>query len=415
MKKYLLAAVVALAIGGVAHATDFTCHLTDQRGNILDYTFRPNPGFTSVEELGFTRNGQKTNYDHTPIWNATNQPSVGGTTLFSNDDPGWSIAYPTAPGNNHMATLWHNRSGGRSYPVAAGSCYDVPTIASAPAYTPPPHADEFSIVCGGYHILVGDNGADGVVQTNITINAGRGGARAGANWYVTHTLANGQVVTRNDQYNVANSTNPGDGSASWSGRSIRWPNKWMRGQLGVDNRHALAYDEWLYDRGVLVMHSSSECSGRKSSGDYVSNPPAYNPNPSPEPIPPASPSGEDSVGLINVGKGVLVQVMLGSHPVTMLVDTGATDMGVSSKLAAQLVADGDATYGDDVNVKQADGKTISERSITIHSLTIGRHTVKEVKASVADDDDAMSLLPFSVLSRAGRFTIDVVNNKLIFG
>jgi hypothetical protein len=38
MKKYLLAAVAALALGGVAKAADFTCHLIDQKGNPLDDT-----------------------------------------------------------------------------------------------------------------------------------------------------------------------------------------------------------------------------------------------------------------------------------------------------------------------------------------------------------------------------------------
>jgi Aspartyl protease len=221
MKKYLLAAVAALAIGGVAHASDVACHLTDQRGNTLDYTFHWATGDPAIQELGFTRNGQNANYNHTPLWHGFNNPD--SSTITSDEAPGWFITYATTPGNG-QAALWHNRN-----MVAQGECYTVPTVAAAPAYNP-------------------------------------------------------------------------------------------------------------------------------ASAPY--NPPT-----------PVASAGEDSVGLINVGKAVMVQVTLGSQPVTMIVDTGATGMLVPAKVADKLVASGEASNADDAKIQQADGNTVTERTILIHSLT----------------------------------------------
>jgi hypothetical protein len=221
MKKYLLTAVAALAIGGVAHASDVACHLTDQRGNTLDYTFHWATGDPAIQELGFTRNGQNANYNHTPLWHGFNNPD--SSTITSDEAPGWFITYATTPGNG-QAALWHNRN-----MVAQGECYTVPTVAAAPAYNP-------------------------------------------------------------------------------------------------------------------------------ASAPY--NPPT-----------PVASAGEDSVGLINVGKAVMVQVTLGSQPVTMIVDTGATGMPVPAKVADKLVASGEASNADDAKIQQADGNTVTERTILIHSLT----------------------------------------------
>jgi hypothetical protein len=56
-EKVLLATAAALAFGCIAHASDMTCHLTDQRGNTLDYKFRWAAGDPAIQELGFMRNG----------------------------------------------------------------------------------------------------------------------------------------------------------------------------------------------------------------------------------------------------------------------------------------------------------------------------------------------------------------------
>jgi predicted aspartyl protease len=267
MKKYLCA-VATLALGGAAQAGDFTCHLTDQRGNTLDYTFRTTSDSSNLE-LGFARNGQNATYSHTPIWHGVNNRD--SSTIVSDEAPEWYITYATV--NDNRAALWHNRN-----VVAQGACYNVPTVAAAPAYT------------------------------------------------------------------------------------------------------------------------------------------AQAPDPAPAAPAPTTASAEDSIGLINVGKRVMVQVTLGSQPTVMVVDTGASVMLVPAKVAEQLVANGEADYGPDAEVTQANGANVSEQTIRVHSLTIGHHTISNVIGTVAPGDaDAVGLLPFPVLNRVGRFTIDTQNNKLIFG
>jgi predicted aspartyl protease len=125
-EKVLFATAAALAFGGIAHASDMTCHLTDQRGDTLDYKFRWAAGDPAIQELGFMRNGQYANYNHTPLWHGFDNPD--SSTITSDEAPGWFITYATTPGNG-QAALWHSRN-----IVAQGECYKVPTVAAAPAY-----------------------------------------------------------------------------------------------------------------------------------------------------------------------------------------------------------------------------------------------------------------------------------------
>jgi clan AA aspartic protease (TIGR02281 family) len=147
--------------------------------------------------------------------------------------------------------------------------------------------------------------------------------------------------------------------------------------------------------------------------------PAYAPPPvasAPAPAAP-TPTGEDSVGIVNLGNKVLVQVALGTLPAALLIDTGATNMSIDSRLADKMLANGEAEESGDVTVQVADGRNVRERVIVIHRVTIGQHVLTDVKASVLPDsmDDAEGLLPYSILNQVGKFTIDSRNNKLIFG
>jgi predicted aspartyl protease len=62
----------------------------------------------------------------------------------------------------------------------------------------------------------------------------------------------------------------------------------------------------------------------------------------------------------------------------------------------------------------ADGRKTPSRQFIIHEVRIGSHVLDNVVAGVGPDN-AATLLPFSVLNRVGRFTIDTTDNKLIFG
>ncbi len=128
---------------------------------------------------------------------------------------------------------------------------------------------------------------------------------------------------------------------------------------------------------------------------------------------PVASVGEDSIGILNLGKAVFAQLTVGSLPVTMQIDTGATDMTVSEKVAQTLLANGEAETTDDGRAILADGSRITEKRVIIHDVTIGMHGLRNVVAGVVSNDAEM-LLPFPVLTAIGIVTIDTTANKLIF-
>jgi predicted aspartyl protease len=115
------------------------------------------------------------------------------------------------------------------------------------------------------------------------------------------------------------------------------------------------------------------------------------------------------------GSKATVDVTLGSTIVNFTIDTGAEVMSLPKIIANGLVADGSASDVGTTSIKVADGRIIEERRIIIDRLQIGSHVLRNVVAIVPDNDDAMLLLPFTVLNQMGKFTIDTTNGRLIFG
>jgi clan AA aspartic protease (TIGR02281 family) len=239
-------------------------------------------------------------------------------------------------------------------------------------------------------------------------------------WNIVYTLNGngGQIVSRNSQYDLADHSN--NQHAMWSGYFRKNPKLLMQGDL-IPAQSTLTYQETLYDtnRGnLIVMHQSAPCVITNPQ-DFAS-PPAAQAAPPPAPTPSytaqaPSAGGPDAVGIVSVnGKGALVQVMLGSHQEAMLIDTGATSVLVNPTLAETLVNSGEADWGAPTTTEIADGSSVSERTITIHQMRIGRHVLSNVSAWV-NAKETMMLLGFPVLNQMGRFTIDTTNNLLIFG
>jgi clan AA aspartic protease (TIGR02281 family) len=115
-----------------------------------------------------------------------------------------------------------------------------------------------------------------------------------------------------------------------------------------------------------------------------------------------------------VGSTPEIDVMIGSQPVRMLLDTGATSLLISPSMAEALLRDGEATWGEDVQLTLADGSVHNARSITIKHVRVGKHVLDDVRASISSGADQM-LFGFTVLARIGKFTIDPLNRQLIFG
>ena len=90
-------------------------------------------------------------------------------------------------------------------------------------------------------------------------------------------------------------------------------------------------------------------------------------------------------------------------------------MVVTPQTADKLIANGEAREDGSGKASLADGRTVTERRIVINKIQIAAHALNNVEASVTPDENADELLPFSVLSKFGKFTLDIPNSKLIFG
>ncbi|HLX99661.1 MAG TPA: retroviral-like aspartic protease family protein [Roseiarcus sp.] len=275
-------------------------------------------------------------------------------------------------------------------------------------------------ICGPARVDVGDPGRNGVVSTYVAHD--RNGT-----WTIRHTLVNGMVIDRSLQYAITDYTSRN--ALQWRGTLMRNPSMVMVGEaMKLTATGQPTYNEWLYQNGQLIMHSVALCRFDAPPAT-VAEPSVSAPTPRAAapvttpisaPVTPAtaatapSRAGEDSVGIVNLGKAVFAQVTLGDQPVLMQIDTGATTMLITQSTAEKLLSSGEADAGPDATYTMADGRTANARQVIIHEVRIGSHVLDNVIAGVGPDN-AMTLLPFSVLNRVGRFTIDTTDNKLIFG
>ena len=107
---------------------------------------------------------------------------------------------------------------------------------------------------------------------------------------------------------------------------------------------------------------------------------------------------------------------LGDYPIpqAMIIDTGASIMSIPRSFAAELFSRGIATEDGTTNMCIADGSCSPRVHFWISRVTIGSHVIEHVEGVVAPDGASM-LLPFSVITSAGRATIDTQKGLLIFG
>ncbi len=278
-------------------------------------------------------------------------------------------------------------------------------------------------------VLVGETGRNGVVATTVSYDPAR------SSWSVIHHLADSTVVARETQYSMARIREASIiamlpdrsmGAAMWAGSLNRNHELQMVGRLTIDKQSdGLVYEEFLYDRGhsdQLILHSQTNCK-RATTTAIQSAPPeppsvaeAPSAPPTPQPSAPAPMPRGNSVPIYyeRDGRAVFVDVILGSQPAHMLIDTGATDVTVSESLAQELLSRGEADEGPSAQVQLADGTTTTARNIYVHTLRIGDNVLRDIRAGVTPDGTDM-LLGFPVLNQIGRFTIDTVNRRLNFG
>jgi hypothetical protein len=134
------------------------------------------------------------------------------------------------------------------------------------------------------------------------------------------------------------------------------------------------------------------------------------------PTPPPPASGDDAVSFTFRSDGMHVSATVAGHSVDMLVDTGANRCTVNESLADTLIADGQATELELGQAQLADGSWHSVRRISIKSLGVGSHWRTDVPFMVNPDASTPLLgLPVLLVNGNGKFTVDAVNQRIIFG
>ncbi len=111
---------------------------------------------------------------------------------------------------------------------------------------------------------------------------------------------------------------------------------------------------------------------------------------------------------------VRVDVQLGSITRRLVIDTGATGLSLPQWIVDGLLARREARACESAIYTLANGVSELRRGIRVWSVSLGRHTLFDVYASVAPHG-AEPLLGFPLLNQVGRFTIDTVAGVLILG
>ena len=139
-------------------------------------------------------------------------------------------------------------------------------------------------------------------------------------------------------------------------------------------------------------------------------------DPATAPPPVAQGSAHDSMPITVVGTKAIAPVILGgSLAVDMMIDTGCTDLAITETIANQLLVSGQATYGEDVEYKLADGSKHINKTLNIATVTIGGHVLHNVHAGIGPDGVPL-LLGFTILQQISpKFSIDTAAGMLIFG
>jgi clan AA aspartic protease (TIGR02281 family) len=262
----------------------------------------------------------------------------------------------------------------------------------------PAFAGDFE--CDRPQVFKGKVGRNPVTSIFVHYNPNNGA------WSISHTLADGKRINREDQYNITDRTSDArahGAAAGWSGYLGRNPYLFMNGQL------------FYAVRTVEVMRATAACrvEGESPTITAQPSPPTYSPPTYSAPAP--SYGNGFAVPIANTGSRAYVAVNLGiAQTATMLIDTGCTDMTVTQSIADALLQSGAASASAPMNVTFADGSIHSVQQITIHQIEIGGHALSNVNAGVSPNSADM-LLGFPILNKLGKFTIDTQNNQLVFG
>jgi hypothetical protein len=294
------------------------------------------------------------------------------------------------------------------------------------AFTAPQsaHASTYLQCNDGFHQLRGKAGSNPPVSATVA-------RQDDGKWSVVYVLRNGQTVMRENQYDIADKGN----GVSWTG----WRDgKQMRASIEHYNGR-LIYAEAVYSGGEKLVGSNYiDCGPAPAEEpDFVPSDPTYTtgqpvhaepaptmPAPQPAYAPPAPtmPARPVTVGLHDIPgimDGLYVNVSMGDGSATyhMTLDTGCSNMNISTALADWMIANGHATVIRPVTSHLADGSEHVGRLLSIDRVSLDGFTVTNVEATdgAPDQSEGDMLLGLGVLKKFGKFSIDTVAHQLVLG
>lgn len=124
-----------------------------------------------------------------------------------------------------------------------------------------------------------------------------------------------------------------------------------------------------------------------------------------------------SIPLNSEGGVNTIPVEVNGVTMNFIFDTGASDITISSVEAAFLIKQGSISSEDVIGeqiYQTADGSINVGLKIRLRTVKIGPSELKNVEASIIDNDRAPLLLGQSALQRFGSFSIDNTNHQVIF-
>ena len=202
------------------------------------------------------------------------------------------------------------------------------------------------LLCSNPVQTIGATGSNPVVQTYVGLSDDR-------SWTVVHKLADGTMIDRAKQYSMSDATDRT--KIGWRGRLNAVQHIWMEGRIMVrDATGGKVYVENLYDEdkgNLLVMHSETDCvvhdaDTNAALPDGPTSPPVTAQEPA-QGTRPTAVAGSTAVLLFSEANGQrnFADTMIGSLPIRMLLDTGATEMSVTDTVAHTLMDKREASWG----------------------------------------------------------------------
>jgi aspartyl protease family protein len=158
----------------------------------------------------------------------------------------------------------------------------------------------------------------------------------------------------------------------------------------------------------IILLIFSGCGGCSKSGKYLSN------------IDKNSTSRNNIINKIKMIKedGVYkIPVFVNGVQLYTIFDTGASLISISNTEAQFLYKQGTLTESDfegSMDFQDATGKISTGKVVNLKSVQIGTVILRNVKASVVDNNSAPLLLGQSALSKFGKISIDYDNGILTF-